>query len=385
MPRFRHHIDSKLPHAGTSIFAVMSSLAHESGAINLSQGYPDFPTSPELIDLVHRAMREGHNQYAPMPGIMSLREAISEKLQRLYGTFYDPESEITVTAGATQAIFTAIASVIGPGDEVILFAPAYDSYAPSVEACGGRSIEIELEPPHYGVDWEKVKSAITAETKMILINSPHNPTGSVLGDRDMRQLEGLLSGTSIIVLSDEVYEHMVFDGETHRSAALYPELAQRSFIVASFGKTFHNTGWKMGYCAAPRELMTEFRKIHQFNVFSVNHPIQVAISTFLREPENYEYLSGFFEAKRNVFLDAIRDSRFTVVPSRGTYFQLLGYEAISEEPDMELARRLTIEHKVASIPVSAFYANRTDHKVLRFCFAKSEETLLRGAEILNRL
>ncbi len=385
MPRYTYPIESKLPHAGTSIFAVMSRLAHENGAINLSQGYPDFPTSTELIELVHRAMKEGYNQYAPMPGIFSLREAISKKLERLYGTFYHPESEITVTAGATQAIFTAISSMVRSGDEVILFAPAYDSYAPSIEACGGTPIEIELEPPLYGIDWNKVKKAINGRTRMIVINTPHNPTGSVLGEQDMAQMEKLLSGTSILVLSDEVYEHMVYDGETHNSVAKYPVLAERSFIVASFGKTFHNTGWKMGYCAAPGELMTEFRKIHQFNVFSVNHPIQTAISTFLGNPENYEYLSGFFEAKRNTFLEAIRDSRFTVIPSRGTYFQLLGYEAISEEPDMELAKRLTIDHKVASIPVSAFYARGTDHKVLRFCFAKSEETLLRGAEILNRL
>ena len=385
MPSYTYSIESKLPHAGTSIFAVMSRLAHENGAINLSQGYPDFPTSTELIELVHRAMKEGYNQYAPMPGIFSLREAISEKLERLYGTYYHPESEITVTAGATQAIFTAISSVVRPGDEVILFAPAYDSYAPSIEACGGVAIELELEPPLYGVDWTKVKKAINARTRMILINSPHNPTGSVLGEQDMDQMGKLLSGTPVLVLSDEVYEHMVYDGETHNSVAKYPALAERSFIVASFGKTFHNTGWKMGYCAAPGELMTEFRKIHQFNVFSVNHPMQAAISTFLRNPENYEYLSGFFEAKRNTFLQAIRGSRFSVIPSRGTYFQLLGYEAISEEPDMELARRLTVDHKVASIPVSAFYAKGRDHKVLRFCFAKSEETLLRGAEILNRL
>ena len=385
MPSYTYSIESKLPHAGTSIFAVMSRLAHENGAINLSQGYPDFPTSTELIELVHRAMKEGYNQYAPMPGIFSLREAISEKLERLYGTYYHPESEITVTAGATQAIFTAISSVVRPGDEVILFAPAYDSYAPSIEACGGVPIELELEPPLYGVDWTKVKKAINARTRMILINSPHNPTGSVLGEQDMAQMGKLLSGTPVLVLSDEVYEHMVYDGETHNSVAKYPALAERSFIVASFGKTFHNTGWKMGYCAAPGELMTEFRKIHQFNVFSVNHPMQAAISTFLRNPENYEYLSGFFEAKRNTFLQAIRGSRFSVIPSRGTYFQLLGYEAISEEPDMELARRLTVDHKVASIPVSAFYAKGRDHKVLRFCFAKSEETLLRGAEILNRL
>ena len=385
MPSYRAKIESKLPGSGTSIFAVMSKLAVENQAINLSQGYPDFPASPELIELVHKAMREGYNQYAPMPGIYSLREVISQKLHRLYGTLYDPDTEITVTAGATQAIFTAIAATVRQGDEVIIFAPAYDSYAPSIRANGGIPIEIELEPPYYGVDWKKVEQAINAKTKMILINSPHNPTGSVLSRQDMTQLEKLVDGSSIIVLSDEVYEHMVYDGLKHNSAALFPKLADRSFVVASFGKTFHTTGWKMGYCAAPRELMKEFRKIHQFNVFSVNHPIQRAISTYLERSENYEYLSGFFESKRNVFLEAISSSRFTVIPSSGTYFQLLGYGAISQEADMDLARRLTIDHKVASIPVSAFYENRTDHKVLRFCFAKSEETLLRGADILNKL
>ncbi len=385
MPSFQPELYSKLPDAGTSIFAVMSKLAFENQAINLSQGYPDFPTSSELIELVHSEMKAGHNQYAPMPGVYSLREAIAEKIERLYGASYHPEAEITVTAGATQAIFTAITATVRRGDEVIIFAPAYDSYAPSIKANEGIPIEIELDPPAYRVDWNKVKQAITPKTRMILVNSPHNPTGSVLSREDMIQLERLVKGSSILVLSDEVYEHMVYDGEIHNSVARFPGLAERSFVVASFGKTFHNTGWKMGYCAGPKELMQEFRKIHQFNVFSVNHPIQRALAAFLKNPGNYEYLPGFFESKRNVFLDAIGDSRFTVIPSRGTYFQLLGYRAISEEGDMDLARRLTVDHKVASIPVSAFYENRTDHKVLRFCFAKSEETLLRGAEILNKL
>jgi methionine aminotransferase len=385
MPSFKPELNSKLPEAGTSIFAVMSKLAFENKAINLSQGYPDFPTSSELIELVHGEMTAGHNQYAPMPGVYSLREAIAEKIERLYKTAYHPETEVTVTAGATQAIFTAITATVRRGDEVIIFAPAYDSYAPSIRANEGIPVEIELDPPMYRVDWNKVKQAITPKTRMILINSPHNPTGSVLSEEDMIQLEKLVKDSSILVLSDEVYEHMVYDGEVHNSVARFPRLAERSFIVASFGKTFHNTGWKMGYCAGPVELMQEFRKIHQFNVFSVNHPIQRALAAFLKNPEHYEYLSGFFESKRDVFLEAIRDSRFTAIPSRGTYFQLLGYGAISEESDMDLARRLTVDHKVASIPVSAFYENRTDHKVLRFCFAKSEETLLRGAEILNKL
>ena len=363
----------------------MSKLAHEHGAINLSQGYPDFPTSPELIELVHEAMKTGHNQYAPMPGIYSLREAIADKIERLYGTCYDPDSEITVTAGATQAIFTAIAATVQRYDEVILFAPAYDSYAPSVEANGGVPIEIEMELPAFTIDWKKVMKAIGDRTRMIIINTPHNPTGSIMSDQDMKQLRELTINSNIIILSDEVYEHMIYDGERHNSVARYPDLADRSFIVASFGKTFHNTGWKMGYCAAPRELMNEFRKIHQFNVFSVNHPMQKAISIYLKNPDNYEYLSGFFEAKRNVFLEALGGSRFEFVPSKGTYFQLLGYKGISDEGDMELATRMTREQKVASIPVSAFYSKKTDNKILRFCFAKSEETLLRGAEILRSL
>lgn len=385
MPTYKARLDSKLPNAGTSIFAVMSKLAHEQGAINLSQGYPDFPTSPRLIELVHDAMKTGHNQYAPMPGIFSLREAIAEKIERLYAIRYDPDTEITVTAGATQAIFTAIAATVQKNDEVILFAPAYDSYGPSVEANGGIPMEIEMELPDFAIDWQKVKQSISKRTRMIIINTPHNPTGAVLSDQDMQQLQELTANSNIIILSDEVYEHMVYDGHKHNSVARYPDLADRSFLVASFGKTFHNTGWKMGYCAAPRELMDEFRKIHQFNVFSVNHPMQKAIATYLKYPENYEDLPGFFEAKRNVFLEALEGSRFSFVPSKGTYFQLLGYQEISEEGDMEIASRMTREHKVASIPVSAFYQNKTDNKLLRFCFAKSEDTLLRGAEILRTL
>lgn len=345
MPTYNASLDSKLPHAGTSIFAVMSKLAHENGAINLSQGYPDFPTSPELIELVHQAMKAGYNQYAPMPGIFSLREAISDKLERLYQTYYDPDTEITVTAGATQAIFTAIAATVKKNDEVILFAPAYDSYAPSVEANGGVPVEIEMELPAFTIDWQKVKQSINERTRMIIINTPHNPTGSILSDQDMMQLSWLTANSSIVILSDEVYEHMIYDGEKHNSVARYPDLADRSFLVASFGKTFHNTGWKMGYCAGPRELMNEFRKIHQFNVFSVNHPMQKAIATYLKDSENYEYLPGFFEAKRNVFLEALEGSRFSYTPSKGTYFQLLGYQAISQEGDLELASRMTREDR----------------------------------------
>lgn len=385
MPSYKAEIHSKLPGVGTSIFSVMSKLAVEQNAVNLSQGYPDFPTSPKLIELVTEAMKNGFNQYAPMPGIYSLREVISHKLSALYGASYDPDKEITITSGATQAIFTAISSVIGAGDEVIIFAPSYDSYAPTIRANGGIPVEIELTPPKYGVDWNAVRNAVNAKTKMILINTPHNPTGTMLSPQDMYELEKLVQNSSIIILSDEVYEHMVFDGFEHQSVARFPGLADRSFLVASFGKTFHNTGWKMGYCAGPTELMKEFRKIHQFNVFSVNHPIQRALAKFLADSANYDYLPKFFEEKRNLFLEAIQESRFTVIPSKGTYFQLLGYEAISSETDTDLAKRLTIEHKLASIPVSAFYENHTDHKVLRFCFAKRDETLLKGAEILNKL
>lgn len=385
MPNFKSEIQSKLPNATTSIFAVMSKLASEQNAINLSQGYPDFPSSPQLIESVSEAMRNGFNQYAPMPGTYELREVISDKIAKLYNTHYNPESEITITAGATQAIYTIISALIQKDDEVIIFAPAYDSYDPTVQLNGGKIIEIELKVPDFHVDWQEVKDAVSEKTKMIIINTPHNPTGTVLKREDMLALENIVKNTGIIVLSDEVYEHIIFDGEEHQSVALYPGLAERSFIVSSFGKTFHNTGWKMGYCVAPRELMAEFRKTHQFNVFSVNHPMQKALASFLRTADNYLILPEFYQSKRDFFLDAIKSSRFTKVPSKGTYFQLLGYKNISDENDYDFAVRITKELKVASIPVSAFYNSRTDHKVLRFCFAKSEETLRRGADILNRI
>jgi len=385
MPNYRYAIDSKLPRAGTSIFAVMSRLAAEEGAINLSQGYPDFPSSPQLIELVCRAMKEGYNQYAPMPGINELREAISGKIESLYHRRYDPETEITVTAGATQAIFTAISAMVRSGDEVILFAPAYDCYGPAVRANGGRVVELELAPPEYRVNWNAVRAAISPRTRMILINTPHNPTGTIWTRDDMEQLEDVVSGTDIVILSDEVYEHLVYDGLEHCSAAVFSGLAERSFVVASFGKTFHNTGWKMGYVVGPKELMQEFRKIHQFNVFSVNHPMQKALATYLKDPENYLYLPDFFQKKRDLFLGALEGSEFEFRPSSGTYFQLLGYSRISSLKDTELARQLTVHNKVASIPVSVFYESGTDHKVLRFCFAKSDETILKGAEILKQL
>lgn len=385
MPKFLSNISSKLPGATTSIFAVMSKLAHNENAINLSQGYPDFPSSPRLIELVHKAMREGFNQYAPMPGILSLREVLSEKISSLYGTLYHPESEITITAGATQAIYTIITALVQPGDEVIIFAPAYDCYDPTVLMNGGKTVEIALKGPDFKVDWKLVKASLTEKTKMIIINTPHNPTGTILNRDDMMQLEALVKNTGIIILSDEVYEHIVFDEEEHQSIARFPGLAERSFLVASFGKTFHNTGWKMGYCAGPAALMAEFRKVHQFNVFSVNHPIQKALAVYLKSPEHYLSLPQFFQAKRDLFLEAIKDSNFSFKPSKGTYFQLLGYERITKEQDTELAKRWTRENKIASIPVSVFYKRHLDHKVLRFCFAKSDETILKGAEILNKI
>ena len=385
MPDFHDHVSSKLPDASTSIFAVMSKLAHEEKALNLSQGYPDFPTSTELINLVNKAMKEGFNQYAPMPGIYSLREAISEKIASMYGTVYHPETEITVTAGATQAIFTVITAFVKENDEVIIFAPAYDCYQPSIQINGGKAIEIELKSPDFKIDWNKVKNSISERTKMIIINTPHNPTGSVLSKSDMKELESLTKETDIIILSDEVYEHLIYDGLEHQSIARFPGLAERSFLVASFGKTFHNTGWKMGYCAGPASLMKEFRKIHQYNVFSVNHPVQKALSIYLKNKDNYLILPEFFQKKRDLFLDAIKNSKFSFEPSAGTYFQLLRYDKISNENDVQLAKRWTKELKLASIPISVFYGSSLDNKALRFCFAKSDETLLKGAAILNSI
>lgn len=376
---------SKLPNTPTSIFSVMSQLAANEKAINLSQGYPDFPASPELTALVNEAMESGYNQYAPMPGIFSLRKVISDKIKALHGRSYDPSTEITVTAGATQAIYTIISAFVHMGDEVILFAPAYDSYEPTIRLNGGKPVEISLNRPDFRIDWSRVEALVTDKTRMIIINSPHNPTGTVLQREDLLELQRIVANTDIMILSDEVYEHLIYDGREHESLSRFPELSERGFVVASFGKTFHTTGWKTGYCAGPRELMSEFRKVHQFNVFSVNHPIQRALATYLKIKDKYLSLPGFFQAKRDLFLNSIKDSAFKFTPSAGTYFQLLDYSSISDENDLELARRWTKEKKIASIPVSPFYKRGTDHKVLRFCFAKSDETLLKGAEILNSI
>lgn len=382
MPTYKHTFQSKLPEVPTSIFSVMSALAHQENAVNLSQGFPDFASDSKLIQLVHNAMIDGKNQYAPMPGIFSLRKAIAEKMELLYGVSYNPENEITITAGATQAIFTVIAATVKKDDEVIIFKPAYDCYQPTIELFGGKAISVQLNPEDFNIDWELVKGLISDKTKMILINTPHNPSGRILSKNDMLQLEALLKNTNILLLSDEVYEHIIFDGEQHQSAALFPGLAERAFIVASFGKTFHNTGWKVGYCLAPSILMKEFQKVHQFNVFSVNHPMQVALAEYLKSPNNYLELGNFYQQKRDLFLSLIKDSRFIFTPSKGTYFQLLNFKNITDETDIDFAIKLTKEHKIAGIPISVFNEAGLDTKVLRFCFAKTDETLKQAASIL---
>ncbi|MBT8279728.1 MAG: aminotransferase class I/II-fold pyridoxal phosphate-dependent enzyme [Bacteroidia bacterium] len=376
---------SKLPNVSTSIFSVMSTLANKHNALNLSQGFPNFKSDQKLIDLVSRAMNSGHNQYAPMPGLLSLREALSRKFEMLYQSTYDPELEITITAGATQAIFTALSAFVGQDDEVIIFKPAYDCYEPTIELNGGKTIAIQLEAPHYKVNWEYVQEMISEKTKMIIINTPHNPSGTLLSKEDMLKLQELLMGTDILVLSDEVYEHIIFDNEVHQSVCRFSDLKNRSFITASFGKTFHNTGWKMGYCCAPKELMSEFRKVHQFNVFSVNHPIQIALAEYLNDSKHYEGLSSFYQQKRDMFLNLISSSRFKFTPAKGTYFQVLDFSDISMENDIEFAKNMTIEKKLAAIPLSVFNENGLDHKALRFCFAKNEDTLKGAAEILCKL
>ena len=385
MPKFSSPIASKLPHVGTTIFTVMSRLAAEHKAINLSQGFPDFDCAPELRALLAKYINAGLNQYPPMAGVAPLREAIAGKVAELYGAAYDPEHEITVVPGATYGIFTAITTLIRPGDEVILFEPAYDSYAPAVEVNGGIPVYVQLRFPEYSIDWQDVQNAITPKTRMIIINTPNNPTASVFSAEDLRLLEGMLRNTDIVVVSDEVYEHIVFDGHRHQSVARFPGLAERSFVVSSFGKTYHITGWKTGYVLAPKELMAEFRKVHQFNAFVTNGPVQYALAEYMKDRDAYLSLAAFYQKKRDFFLEGIGASRFKPLPSRGTFFQNLRYDAISDEKDTDLAIRLTKEYGVAAIPVSVFYREPPPHKVLRFCFAKSEETLAKGAEILCRL
>jgi methionine transaminase len=385
MPSFPGLILSKLPAVGTTIFTVMSKLANEHSAINLSQGFPDFNCSDELIALVDKYMKAGLNQYAPMQGVPALRETISEILEVAYGAKYDPENGITVTAGATQGLYTAIAAMIREGDEVIIIEPAYDSYAPAVVLNGGKPVYVQLKYPDYSVDWSAVKKVINRKTRMIIINTPHNPSGTVMSAKDMQELEKLTNNTDIIVLSDEVYEHMCLSDEPHQSVARYKGLAERSIIVSSFGKTVHTTGWKIGYVAGPANLMVEFRKVHQFLVFTCNTPMQYALAEFLKNKDNYLQVKEFYKKKRDLFIHLVKASRFSFEPSTGTYFQLLKYDRISDEKDTDFAARLTKEFKVASIPLSVFYHENTDSKVLRFCFAKKDETLEKAAEILCRI
>lgn len=378
-------ISSKLPTIKTSIFSVMSKMAADCNAINLSQGFPNFNSDPKLIALVEKAMKEGHNQYAPMPGDLKLREQISAKIKTLHQKTYHPDSEITITAGATQAIFTAIAAIILKGDEVLVFTPAYDCYAPSVELFGGKVIPVQLTPPFYAPDWEEVRDKISPRTKLIIVNSPHNPSGMVFTKNDMLQLQMIVDENNLLVLSDEVYEHIIFDGEIHQSAARFESLAKRTFITASFGKTFHNTGWKLGYCVAPETLMAEFRKVHQYVVFCVNNPIQKALATYLAAPSHYLNLGSFYQQKRDLFIELLQESRFKILPSKGTYFQLLDFSEITNEKDVTFAERLTKENGLATIPTSVFNSNKEDFKQLRVCFAKTERTLREAATILNKI
>jgi len=373
-------IQSKLPNVGTTIFTVMSKLAADLGAINLSQGFPDFDCDPALVDAVAKHMREGRNQYAPMQGVPALRQAIAAKFKELHGASYDPDTEVTVTSGGTEAIFDAIAAVIRPGDEVIVFEPCYDSYVPAVEVNGGTAVVVSLRYPDYSVPWDEVRAAITPRTKMIALNSPHNPTATILSAADMQQLASIVDGTGLTIMSDEVYEHIIFDGARHESMARYDALRARSFIVGSFGKTYHVTGWKLGYVVAPAALTSEFRKVHQFVTFSSMTPTQHAIADFLAARRGYPELSAFYQRKRDLFLELIAGSRWKPLPSRGTYFQLLDYSAITDEKDMDFALRLTREHGVASIPTSAFLYRQPPPLALRFCFAKKDDTLRAAAE-----
>ena len=385
MPQFNRSLTSRLPQVGTTIFTVMSALANQHGAINLSQGFPDFDAPADLLALLDQHARAGHNQYAPMTGVPVLREAIAAKVHSLYGATYDPDTEVTITAGATQALFTAVAALVHPGDEVIVFEPVYDSYAPSVALQGGKVVYATLSLPDYRPDWAQVARLITPRTRMIIINTPHNPTGTVWTADDMTKLEALVKDTNIIILSDEVYEHMVFDQARHESVLRYPGLAERSVVVSSFGKTYHITGWKVAYCLAPKELMAEFRKAHQFIVFTVHAPSQYALAEFMQKPGWYEQLKALYQGKRDIFRQALAGSRFELLPCQGTYFQCVKYGAISQEGDRAFVERLTREHGVAAIPVSAFYKDGDDLGVIRFCFAKSATTLQQALERLVKL
>lgn len=378
-------INSRLPEVGTSIFTVMSRMALEHGAINLSQGFPDFPVSNELIELIYKNLKAGHNQYAPMPGTPALRQSIADIITKTYQRPTDAETEVTITAGGTEAIFSTIAALVKAGDEVIMFDPSYDSYDPAVRLNGGVPVHLKLKPPHFSIDWEEVKAKINSRTKLIMINTPHNPTGSVLREADLKSLEEIVVGHNLIALSDEVYERIIFDNLEHQSVLKYPKLAAQSVAVFSFGKTFHATGWKVGYAVAPEYLTKEIRKAHQFITFSVNTPVQLALAEYLMNPDNYLQLGRFYQQKRDFFLEQIKGSSLQPLPSYGSYFQLLSYSSVSGLGDVEMAEWMTKEKKLAPIPVSVFYVDKTDYQLLRFCFAKNEETLEKAGAILRKL
>jgi methionine aminotransferase len=378
-------VTSKLSDVGVSIFAVMTQLAGERGAINLSQGFPDFDCDPALVDAVARAMRDGHNQYAPMPGLLALREAIANKVRVCYGASYDPRSEVQVVAGATAGLFASLTALVHPGDEVLLFEPCYDSYVPVIRLSGGVPVFASLRYPDYRVDWDEVKRVVSPRTKVIVVNTPHNPTGRMWSADDMRHLSTLVDGTDIVVISDEVYEHVVFDGRRHESVLRYPQLRERACVISSFGKTFHTTGWKVGYCVAPRAILAEVQRVHQFLTYTVHTPSQVAFAEFVARDPGASALPAFYQRKRDTFLQMLEGSRFKPLACEGTYFQILDYSAISREQDTGMALRLVEEHGVASIPCSAFHYQDAGGPVLRFCFAKRDETLRAACERLVRV
>jgi methionine aminotransferase len=378
-------IQSKLPSSGVTIFSTMSRLADEHGAINLGQGFPDFPCAPELVETVARCMRDGHNQYAPMLGVYALREALARKIELLYGRRYDPVTEICVTSGATEALFSTLTALVRPGDEVLLFQPAYDSYAPAVQLSGGVPVYVTLRRPDYRVDWDEVRKAVSARTRVIVVNSPHNPTGMVLDQDDIRELARVLQHTDAFVVSDEVYEHIVFDGVRHESMSRHPEIAERAVVISSFGKTYHTTGWKVGYCAAPPMLAREVARVHQWVTYAVNTPIQYAYAEIVSRDPKCEAVTSFYQAKRDRFLALLEGSPFRPLPCGGTFFQVVDYSAITDEHDADFAIRLTREHGVAAIPISPFLSGVEPGPVLRFCFAKRDETLVAAAERLKTL
>ena len=379
------HIQSKLPDAGTSIFTVMSALATEHNAVNLGQGFPDYQMNEELISLVNDAMKKGFNQYVPMQGYLPLREALAEKIFGLYHTEVNANTQITITPGGTYAIYTALTTVLQPGDEVIVFEPAYDSYIPNVEINGAVPVLIDLKFPEYKIDWAEVRKKITPKTRMIMLNSPHNPTGAVLSENDINELRSIVSGTTIFICSDEVYEHLIFDNIPHQSILRYPDLLERSFVCFSFGKVYHCTGWKLGYCVSSPSLMNEFRKVHQFNCFSCHTPSQVGLSVFLKNKDSYLSLSSFMQEKRDSFIRLMKSTKFELLDSKGSYFICAKYDRLSNEPDRDFSIRITKEYSVATIPVSSFYKSGTDNKVIRFCFAKKTETLEAAVEGLAKI